>query len=246
VNQQASHNTSTAPEDSEKVAPWPVFLCYRQLDGSETAAWLYDKLNDSTITEDGRYVGKLDVYLDRRAPAAADWRDIHLPALQRARSLLVIITPGLPADLGPDDWVQQELGWWLKHRRKVAPLLIETTPAGDRLVPKRVVKRWPYAQRIRIDLAGWSKLSAEEAAKLATIEIRRILDGIQINERKVVYEDLERTKRLARNLIAALSFAVLALLAAGVAYCVPDSRTFLTHDFRAENSNVLWESLSPE
>jgi WD40 repeat protein len=198
-------------------ARWPVFLCYRQADGLPTAEWLYERLHDKPISEDGQVLATLEVYLDRRAPATKDWREIHLPALQRARSLIVIITPGLFGNFGRDDWVHRELNWWLNNRQ-TAPLLVETSGEGERWIPAKLKKRWPNAQRVEVRLADWSRLADRDAVSRGQAELGRILDGIRINERQLVFEDLERVKRLVRRLQRSLAVAVLASLLALVAF----------------------------
>src|SRR5262249_7481665 len=122
-----------APASPNVPARWPVFLCYRQTDGRPTAEGLYGQPNNRSVTEHRDQLAALEVYLDRRAPASKDWREIHRPALERARCLIVIITPGLFSDFGPDDWVHRELNWWLKNRR-TAPVLVETSGEGERWV----------------------------------------------------------------------------------------------------------------
>jgi WD40 repeat protein len=210
----------TAPVAKPKPVPipqWPVFLCYRQTDGRPTAEWLYQKLHEREIAEHGQVLAKLDVYQDRKAPAISNWREIHLPALERARSLIVIITPGLFSDLGREDWVHYELNWWLKHRR-TAPLLVETSGEGGRWIPGKLKSRWPNAQRVEVRLADW--LAAGNAEAQGRDELNRIVEGIRLNEQKLVYEDLERVKRLVfRQKIALVAACILFLLAA-VFYCV--------------------------
>src|SRR5262249_10921363 len=158
-------------------ARWPAFLCYRQTDGRETAEWLHGKLHDRPITEHGNQPATLDVYLDRRAPASKDWREIHLPYLKRARCLIVLVTARLPHDFrddGRDDWVHWELDWWLMNRR-TAPVLVETTGEGERWVPEKLKRRWPNAQRVEVRLEDWKRLAAVDAAAREQAELERIL-----------------------------------------------------------------------
>jgi hypothetical protein len=208
-----------AADREESVPIWPVFLCYRHQDGRETADWLYDKLRDQQIVGGGRAVAILEVYLDRRAPAAGDWRVIHLPALQRARSLVVIITPGVYAVLGRDDWVHRELDWWLKHRR-AAPILVDTTGDGERWTPEKIRGRWPRAQRVEIRLDDWQRLDPSEATARGEAELMRIREGIRISEQDVSYEDLERQRRLVRQLTRALIGVAIAVIGFGIMFVV--------------------------
>lgn len=71
----------------------PVFLCYRQADGSAAAHWLYEHLNGQPIS-DVPGAATLKVYFDKGAPAVADWKAVHCPPLERAKAFVFICTRG--------------------------------------------------------------------------------------------------------------------------------------------------------
>ena len=196
-----------------RMEEWPLFLCYRQVDGLKVADWLHRHLHGRAVTVTGAVPGdepppKLDVYFDQTAPAVADWRARHKPALERSKALLFICTPGAHVNLGGEDWVHRELDWWIGHRR-AAPIVIETTGEGDRWVPEAIRKRWPYAQRVTIPLDGLDRLDAERV-------VERIVAGIVASESQVRDEDYERERRRSRVLAGALLIAMLALGIAGI------------------------------
>jgi CHAT domain-containing protein len=183
------------------MAEWLVFLCYRQTDGAATAQWLRQilsgqKLHSEAIEEPPT----LAVYFDVAAPAVSDWHQFHGRALERARALLVVCTPGARTNFGADDWVHKEIDWWLENR-KTAPILIDATGEGQRWVPEKIQQRWPYAQLVKVDLRR--SLPEREAVQTIT---RRILDGICTSERTVHLEDLN--KHMARAFVERAERAV--------------------------------------
>ena len=137
------------PSEAGASAPelWPIFICYRQVDGLAAARRLHELLDKSEVTGPKGERILLDVYLDQTMPAVADWREIHRPYLERARALIVVCTPGAKIVEGPDDWVHKEIGWWLEHRPTV-PILIDPLRQGKRYVPTAISERWPEIQRI--------------------------------------------------------------------------------------------------
>ncbi len=200
------------------MTDWPVFICYRQIDGAEVSKWLYGLLNGRKVTmpaTEATEEATLDVYFDAATPAVSDWQQIHRPALERARAFLVVCTPGLFAKLSANDWVHMEIDWWLKHR-DAAPILIDITGEDKRWIPKTVSSRWPNAQRVLVE---WSVLHAlPELERKATEELvcERILGGVRASEYEVRYEDLERQKRLVRTLKIALAITLVAFTIAVV------------------------------
>src|SRR5262245_10254988 len=89
-----------------------VFLCYRHTDGRRVAQAIFDAVNDRPIDgPEGNQVN-LEVFFDQRVGGVANWKDHHRPALELARALILVVTPGIAADLsrrGKPDWVQMEL-----------------------------------------------------------------------------------------------------------------------------------------
>ena len=114
----------------------PVFICYRQTDGTEIAQWLFKILNGQRLPDSGHaateeHGSSLDVYFDQTAPAVGDWKAIHQPRLHTSQAMIVVCSPGAVHRLENDDWVHREIEWWLKNRR-VAPILIDATGEGER------------------------------------------------------------------------------------------------------------------
>ncbi len=171
------------------VAPhWGVFICYRQVDGSEVAEWLYSKLHDRPVLEapaTRRESPKLVVYFDQTVPAVADWTAKHQPALERAKAFLMVCSPGAAMKAGKEDWVHRELEWWLAHKL-VAPILIDPLGSeGDRWVPDLIKKHWPNAQRIKVLPANWERRSAENRDRDETRAISRIVQGILESHKEI-------------------------------------------------------------
>ena len=67
-------------------------------DSSLTGTTACADLDAAITTEDDEGPG-LDVYYDQTAPAVADWTKVHQPALERARAMLIVCTPGLRSEL---------------------------------------------------------------------------------------------------------------------------------------------------
>jgi hypothetical protein len=97
---------------------------------------LYELLDKHEVTGVKGELILFDVYLDQTMPAAADWREIHRPYLEKARALIVVCTPDVKIDDGPEDWVHKEIGWWLDHRNTV-PILVDPLRQGILYVPPR-------------------------------------------------------------------------------------------------------------
>ncbi len=184
--------TATVPDSVENRL---LFICYRQLDGSTFARWIY-----SVLTEALKSSGdKRPIYFDRTAPAVSDWTTVHGPALETAGSLILICTPGSYSDQGEHDWVHRELDWWLRNRG-APPILVDTTGEGDRWIPAAIRNRWPNAQRVNLDRELWEHLPEQERATVRSQIAQQILGAVVGSEFKTVREDLARTQRLNRSL----------------------------------------------
>lgn len=200
---------------------WQVFLCYRRVDGSETALWLYKVLQGRELPgslTDSNFPPKLKVYFDQAAPAVGDWHQVHKPALEQSRALIVICTPGLSVRLEEEDWVHDELDWWLA-KRKAAPILIDPTGEGNRWIPDPIKKRWPNAQRINVDFEMWKRISQTDRLSKEDLVVERILGGITASEAKTRREDAERehylNAKLRRFLLITACSLVVALTGIG-------------------------------
>lgn len=70
---------------SDKVEPqkWPIFICYRHVDGFATARRLHEILDQLTTTVPGGQQIVVDVYLDM--PGVADWQHCCRVSLAQIR-----------------------------------------------------------------------------------------------------------------------------------------------------------------
>lgn len=141
-----------------------IFICYRQVDGKETAHWLYKNLHGRLLPDSinlGEEPSVLDVYFDQATPAIGNWQELHRPYLEASRAMLVICTPGIFSRLNSDDWVHKEIEWWLENR-SAAPIIIDTTGEGVRWIPFPLMKRWPNAQRLQLSIQELQTNSEQE------------------------------------------------------------------------------------
>ncbi|NZD66178.1 hypothetical protein HX900_34555 [Rhizobium sp. WYCCWR 11290] len=208
----ASNNLENAKKRTSGVQEIRVFLCYRRQDGALYADWLYHKLNNTSYVDTDGNTFEFHIYYDKTAPAVSDWKQFHFPSLQSSRAMILICTPGIAIDLSKDrepDWVYEELRWWCSHRG-TAPIVVDATKEGDRWLPSIITKKWPDINRI--DLSK----DDVEATDIKFVErVReRITGGIRESERRTVFEDLQRFKKLTLQLKAALSVAAALLIVA--------------------------------
>jgi beta-lactamase superfamily II metal-dependent hydrolase len=195
------------PEKSARQL-WPIFICYRQVDGLPAARRLHELLDKETVTGPSGEQIELDVYLDQTMPAVADWRELHRPYLERARAILVVCSPGAKIDEGPDDWVQREIDWWLEHRT-VTPILIDPLRQGLRYVPSSISARWPESQRIPLVESEWIHLAEAELREKAQALRRQIVGAILPSGAAIYTQELEAERKRAEELKKALDEAVL-------------------------------------
>lgn len=190
-----------------------IFLCYRQVDGKEAAFALYKLLHQrkhSLVIENEPIDYELNVYFDQATPAISNWRDLHQPALEAARAMVVICTPGLYSRLEEEDWAHMEIDWWIKNR-KFAPILIDLTSEGNRWVPEVVNNKWPKAQRIYFNYNKWSKSKSYQKSSLNDLMFERIIGGVVASEAQVNFQDLEIQRDLLRKSRRNLRIAILSL-----------------------------------
>jgi hypothetical protein len=100
----------------------------------------------------------LRLYMDQLTPSVPDWREVNCRALEKARALILVCTPGAAVDDGIADEVAIELRWWIENRR-TAPILIAAFEMNMRWVPKPIQARWPNAQLVNVCLGDWAKES---------------------------------------------------------------------------------------
>ena len=180
-----------------------LFIAYRQGtdEGDACASWLHDNLDGTPIQLNDERLVTVRIYWDRDAPAIPDWRAQWRMALKTCRALILVCSTGTRERRQPQDWLFDEIDWWLSHRR-TAPLLIDTG-CGSTCVPSRVAKRWPYTQRLLWNAAG------SESERLRVID--QIQDGIVISESGIRNEELTSSIRKKR-VITGLSIGLFYLL----------------------------------
>ncbi|MEW8375833.1 MAG: hypothetical protein AB2722_18140 [Candidatus Thiodiazotropha sp.] len=191
---------------------WPIFICYRRVDGSATARRLHEILDKLQIDAAESQLVELDVYLDETMPGVADWKAMHRPYLERARALIFICTPGAMLNEGNEDWVHIEIDWWLAHR-DVAPILIDPLMEGTRYVPLKILRRWPDIQRISLVENEWIALSATTKEGKADALRRQIVGAILPSGADIYAQELAIERLRARRLKQALSISIVLLVA---------------------------------
>ena len=194
----------TPPSPDEQH--WDVFICYRQADGGPTAEWLYNHLEGRQLLAAGAPSSRIRCYLDRRAAAVGDWRELNRTALEKARAMIVVCTAAAAYDHGPKDEVKAEIQWWIDNRR-TAPILIDVYKSPPPYVPSPIGDRWPDAQLVNVCLEEWAKQGEAEREKLRDSAVSRVTQGIVISERQVRDEELEESRRLRKELEVALAEA---------------------------------------
>jgi len=196
-----------------------IFICYRQVDGKETAHWLYENLHGRLLPDSinlGEEPPVLDVYFDQATPAIGNWQELHRPYLESSRAMLVICTPGIFSRLNSGDWVHKEIEWWLENR-SAAPIIIDTTGEDGRWIPLPLIKRWPNAQRLQLSIHELQMIPEQERLQKTELLVQRIIGGITASEATTQFEDLENQKASLKKQKRYLALAFLALLASVIA-----------------------------
>ncbi len=185
----------------------PVFLCYRRVDGSEASQKVFELLKNSTINIENINDIPVDVFFDLNLSAVSNWKEHHGPALERSRAFIVVLTPGLAANLSDKDnpdWVHMELKWWLKNRQNIAPIFIDCTGQGFRFLPNFVRDKWQDSNFLSLNIDDINAMSTEDATREYETLKNRILNGIREREGLIRYHDIERLKSLLRKTRAAV------------------------------------------
>ncbi len=182
---------------------WPIFICYRQVDGLAPAQRLHELLDKYVVAGPDGHDIQFDVYLDQTMPAVADWQEIHRPYLKRARAFIVVCTPGAKIKDGPGDWVHKEIGWWLQHRMTV-PILVDPLRQGTRYIPTAIGKRWPKIQRIHLVESEWADLSPQRLEQKVRALRLQVVGNILPSGAAIYQEELKAERRRAAKLRLAL------------------------------------------
>ncbi len=200
---------------NSKLQLWPIFICYRRVDGAAVARRLHEMLDKLRIVEPENQPIQLDVYLDETMPGVENWKELHRPYLEKARAIIVICTPGSKLNEGENDWVHLEIEWWLRQR-DVAPILIDPLMEGLRYVPSQIIRRWPDIQRIALVEEEWKGLSGAELDEKVSAVRRQILGVILPSGAEIYAQELEQERRRTRRLKQTLTMSLVLLIVAGI------------------------------
>ena len=218
---------------------WPIFICYRRVDGAAAARRLHETLDKwEAAGPDGTTI-RIDAYLDASVPGIADWKAVHRPYLEKARALIVVCTPGLKLNEGAGDWVHQEIDWWMTHRT-AAPILIDPLREGIRYVPVQIASRWPDIQRIQLVEEEWGRLSGS-ALEQKTQDLRRQIIGTLLPSGADVYAQELAAERLRANRLK-IAFTVstgLLVAAAALGTYAWNRRGAAIHNERVARASLL-------
>ena len=218
---------------------WPVFICYRRVDGAAAARRLHEMLDKwQTTGPDGAAI-QVDAYLDASVPGIADWKAVHRPYLEKARALIVICTPGVKLNEGPDDWVHKEIDWWLAHRT-TAPILIDPLREGIRYVPAQIASRWPDIQRIQLVEEEWTRLTGDPLQQKID-DVRRQIVGTLLPSGADIYaQELAAERQRANRLKVAFTVSTGLLVAvAGLGSYAWNRRSAAVHNERVARTSLL-------
>ncbi|MEM7428080.1 MAG: hypothetical protein AAF441_18460 [Pseudomonadota bacterium] len=191
---------------------WPVFICYRQIDGAEAADEVATLLDGETVTVRDAETGRderfdLVVYQDKNAVTGGDWTKIHKANLERARAFIMICTAAASIDHRKkhhNDWVQHEIDWWLEHRPEIAPIMIDAMGAEGLYVPASILEKWPNVQRTQLIASEWRKLRAAELSAEKS-RIKDLLKGeVTRSRQEFISQELAEAAKREKDLEEAL------------------------------------------
>ena len=225
----------------------PVFLCYRRTDGTNYAQAIFETINGKEINilldkkEDQK--SSINLFFDKEIPAVTDWTMHHQPALERARCLIIIITPGLGADTSSGsskDWVHYEIKWWLDNRPDSVPILIDTTNTGVRFLPKFARNKWEFSNRILFRIENIKRLPLEKQQGFNKKLEDKILNGIREREGFIRYKDIEKLQYLLKASKRKNNYLILfSCLVLGLAACAGFFFLKAKNEARVSNAHRL-------
>lgn len=202
-------------KQQEEYSKWPIFICYRRADGTAAARRIYDLIQGVRFKDKEGNTVEVDAYLDTETPGVSDWKAHHEPYLMRARSMIVICTPGACVDHGEDDWVSFELDWWLENQKE-APILIDPLGLATAYIPSQISKKWDSIQRVFLVEQELQQLSDEELRERLEAVKRQVIGSIsKIGElvyQREVQKERARSKRLKRALVGMVALSSVALV----------------------------------
>lgn len=190
---------SAVAEESES---FDAFISYRRSDGGRHARAIRRRLQTYRIKRHLKEYDRpaLRVFLDTIYERGAD--DFYdkniLPALSKARYLIVIATPDAILRPDGDDWIQREISDFRKHCDPDNILVVRA--AGDFLddLPGDLNETLPNAQIIDLrGASGWSVLSPMQMGRLGDEWLKLIapLFGVAAKDMPRLRREQERAQQ---------------------------------------------------
>jgi WD40 repeat protein len=177
-----------------------VFVAYRRGadEGDAGAGWVLRALSEGQHRSESGIV-TFKPFVDRYAPPLSDWRDTWRGELQTARGFVLVCSAGTSTKHDGQDWLYEEIDWWLEHRR-TAPILIDASASAPANIPHAIHERWPHAQW----LTWRPSLDAAEERRLRA----SLIDGVLLSERGVSFQEIRRLTLRNRALTVLLLVAL--------------------------------------
>src|SRR5271157_3316268 len=191
-------------QESGSPKTCPIFIAYRDDDGQEHAEWLFRHLSGREVpltASDMSGPPLVEAFFDKNNPPTDDFLKYNQPNLERAQALILVCTYGAAQRKAPhlgEDWLYREIDWWLGNRG-TSPLLIRASIKNP-YIPLEISNHWPRAQWVELYLDALEAASDEERNERAERITGRVLRGIANSRSGVVYEELQRQKRLVEAL----------------------------------------------
>ncbi len=155
-----------------------IFISYRQVDGSELAAWVYDKLLGHWVAIKNERV-MLSPSLDKAIPAGYDWKQYLNEKLEKADTLLIVCSPQtMKKYIVRDDYFYHEIEWWIKNKIDCPPILVATEEDGYQSVPQIILESWSNIQVAKIYSNALSDSLSEKSIRHSAIFLESITLGI--------------------------------------------------------------------
>ena len=141
---------------TEALQKWPVFICYRQIDGMAAAREVFHAINGwQTETPDGTAI-EIDAYLDTHSTSGPDWMRVHEPYLKVSRGFILICTPGVKVEHERDDWVHHEIDWWLRNKKWIGRSAVADSNGLRPPIPINLQDRELWSLSTRSMLANYT------------------------------------------------------------------------------------------
>lgn len=210
-------------EGARDASEFDAFISYRRSDGTRAARALRKRLQSFDMSRrlKGARRKRLRVFLDTvYERGAADFYENNiLPALERARFLIVLATPDAILRAGTDDWIAREIADFRRIRGADNILVVRAAGGFDDALPGDLPETLPNAQIIDLRGAdGWSALSPLKASRLADEWLKLVAPLFDVSEGQM--PALRREQERAQQTRLSMAFGGVlgaAAFAAGVA-----------------------------